>query len=244
MERTKLLIAEGTEEFRAALIEALQGVYQVRACGEGNEALALLCEFQPELVILDLMLPGLDGITILERALQAGVRSTVLATTRLDSPYILDRVGELGVGYIMRKPCDLRAVIDRLTDLGQRRSEYRKLPPDPRAWTSAALNAMGFSTKLKGYDYLVEAVQLMSRDPKQAMTKELYPAVAALRNEKWDNVERNCREAIEKAWHRGDPYIWKNYFPNHCAGNSRRPTNAEFILRLVRDLPKAEGMEF
>lgn len=243
MERTKLLIAEGTEDFRLALIESLQGAYHVRACGEGNEALALMCEFKPELVILDLMLPGLDGITILERAAQTGIQSVVLATTRFDSEYILDRAVELGVGYIMRKPCDLRATIDRLTDLGQRIRQRRKLPQDPKTWISAVLLALGFAPKLKGFSYLVEAVYLMSRDPKQSVTKELYPAVAALAGSSRENVERGIRGAIEKAWLRGDGYLWKAYFPEHCAANPHRPTNTEFILRLAQALPEPEGTE-
>ena len=82
MGRLKLLIAEGTEAFRIALVEMLGDVYQIRTCAEGNGALDLIRSFQPDLVLLDLMLPGLDGITILERAVASGLRPTVLATTR------------------------------------------------------------------------------------------------------------------------------------------------------------------
>ena len=241
MERIKLLIAEGAEDFRIALMESLQGAYQVRTCAEGNEALALLREFQPDLVILDLMLPGLDGITILERAVESGIRPMVLATTRFDSPYILDRAGNLGVGYMMRKPCDLRATIDRLSDLAHRLREPVKAVCDPKKWVGTTLLMLGFSPKLKGFSYLQSCITLMDQNSRQAVTKELYPAVAAMEGVSSGNVERACRSAIEKAWLRGDIHLWRTYFPEQCALLSRRPTNTEFILRLARATPRPDG---
>ena len=241
MERIKLLIAEGTEDFRIALTESLQGAYHLCVCAEGQETLEQLCQFRPDLVILDLMLPGLDGITILERAAQAGVRSVVLATTRFDSAYILDRAAELGVGYIMRKPCDLRATIDRLTDLSQRLDQKLKCRKDSKSWVTATLLALGFSPKLKGFQYLAEGVYQMALDPKQSVTKELYPAVGESEGAGSENVERACRSAIEKAWLRGDTYLWRTYFPEHSGPIPHRPTNTEFLQRLARAMPLADS---
>lgn len=236
MERMKLLIAEGTEDFRIALVESLRGAYRVRSCGEGNEALELLRSFRPDMVILDLMLPGLDGITILERTVASGITPMVLATTYYHNPYVLDAIQRLGVGYVMVKPCDIRATIARLADLSQRLRQPVLSRPDPRVHISNLLLALGIPTKLKGYNYLREAVILMAGDPNQSITKELYPAVAGICGGDRKNVERSIRSAIEKAWLYRDENLWKLYFPADGSGLLRRPTNSEFITRLADTL--------
>jgi len=233
MERIKLLIAEGTEAFRMALVETLRGAYRIRSCAEGNEALELICTFKPDLVILDLMLPGLDGITILERAVAAGMRPMVLATTRFASEYALYQAGLLGVCYVMQKPCDLRATVARLSDLSQRIRQPVVAQPDPRVHVSNLLVALGIATKWKGYNCLREAILLMAKDRDQSVTKELYPAVAKICGGDRKSVERTCRSAIEKAWLRRDDQLWRLYFPADGGGAPRRPTNGEFISRLA-----------
>ena len=237
----KLLIAEGTESLRIALVESLQGAYRIHSCGEGNEALDQICSFKPDVVILDLMLPGLDGITILERAVACGEHPMVLATTCYHNDYVLGSLQRLGVGYVMVKPCDLHALIARLADLSQRLRQPVVARADPKVHVSNLLLALGIPTKLKGYSYLREAVLLMAEDPKQSITKELYPAVAATCQGDRKNVERSIRSAIEKAWLHRDENLWKLYFPVESSGTTRRPTNTEFISRLADALQLKES---
>lgn len=78
MDAMKLLIADGNEEFRRALAAELQGAYHVRCCGDGKEALSLLRSFVPDVLVLDLMLPELDGISLLQSAASAGLCPMVL----------------------------------------------------------------------------------------------------------------------------------------------------------------------
>ena len=92
MDRKKLLIAEGTEDFRAALTDSLRGAFHLRECGDGNLAMEMLRRFQPDILVLDLMLPGLDGISLLQMAAAAGIRPMVLATTRFVSDYVLEAI--------------------------------------------------------------------------------------------------------------------------------------------------------
>lgn len=235
MERMKLLIAEGTEDFRIALMDALRGAYRVRECGEGQQTLELMRSFKPDVMILDLMLPGLDGITLLQRAAGEGICPMVLATTSYHNDYVLDSLQQLGVGYVMVKPCDVRATIARLADLSQRIRQPVVTQPDPRTHISNLLLALGFATKLKGYNYLREAILLMAQDPDQSITKELYPAVAKICGADKKRVERSARSAIEKAWDRGDAQLWRMYFAAE-GGNLHRPTNGEFIKRLADTL--------
>lgn len=232
MERMKLLIAEGTEAFRIALMEALRGIYCVRVSGDGQETLETLRQFQPDLLILDLMLPGLDGITLLQRAVEEGLRPMVLATTSYQNEYVLDSLQKLGVGYVMVKPCDLRATIARLADLSQRISAPVVARPDMHVHVTNLLLAMGFKTRHRGYGYLRYAIVQMAADFRQSITKELYPAVAQKYETDRKSVEHCIRTAIEKAWAAGDRQLWRMYFEQETAG-SHRPSNGEFIRRLA-----------
>ena len=249
MERLKLLIAEGTEDFRIALAETLRGAYTLRECDDGVTALELMASFQPEVVVLDLMLPGLDGLTLLQRAVAAQLHPIVLATTRFHNEYVVETAQELGVAYIMVKPCDVRAVAARLADLSQRIHPPVVSQFDPKTYISDALLSLGIPTKLKGYGYLREAIVLMAQDPTQSITKVLYPAVAAAykkENLRIDakHVERSIRSAIFRAWERRDDALWRLYFTPDGTGNLRRPSNGAFISRLSdglrREMENAE----
>lgn len=233
MEKRKILIADSAEDFRSAVGEALHAAYCVRSAGDGVQTLQLLRSFLPDVVVLDLMLPGLDGITLLQKAVEIGIRPVVLATTRYISDYTLDAAEQLGVGYIMVKPCDISAVVARVRDLSQRLKPPAFSHPDPRTEVSNMLLRLGISTKLKGYAYLRESVLLMARDPRQSVTKELYPAAAVQFGATAAQVERSIRSAIDTAWQQHDRQIWQLYFTANDARMIPRPTNSVFISRLA-----------
>ncbi len=243
MEIRKLLIAEGAEEFRLALAEALRGCYYVRTCREGREALELMRSYEPDLVILDLMLPGLDGISVLQSAAAAGIRPVVLATTRFVSDYVMEAVDRLGVGYLMVKPCDVTATVNRLGDLSQRIRQPLLSPADPRTHVSNTLMALGIPTKLRGYGYLREAILLMAQRPDQSITKELYPDVGVRCGCTGVHVERSIRSAIATAWKKRDEKIWRQFFQPDGEGVLQRPSNGEFISRLADGLMLADSAE-
>lgn len=235
MDSLKLLIADGNEEFRLALEDALRGTYNVRSCLDGKAALELLRTFHPDILVMDLMLPALDGISLLHSAAASGIYPMVLATSRFVNDYVMQAATRLGVGYIMMKPCDIPATVDRIGDLSQ-----QLLPqvthPDANTCISNLLLSLGIPTKLRGYAYLREAIPLLEKDPRQSFTKELYPAVSRLCGCEPGNVERSIRSAIHTAWNRRDDRIWKLYFPPGADGIIPRPTNAEFISRLANNL--------
>lgn len=243
MEIRKLLIAEGAEDFRLALADALKGVYHIRISREGQETLDLLRTFKPDLMLLDLMLPGLDGISLLQQAEEEGILPVVLATTRYVSDYVMETIAQLHVGYIMMKPCDVGATIRRLADLSRRIHQPMPTRPDPETNISNILLALGVPTKLRGYTHLREAVLLMAEKPGQAITKELYPAVALRCNCDATHVERSARSAILAAWQHRDEQIWRLYFPPDSDGKFPRPTNAAFITRLAELIRKPAESE-
>ncbi len=232
MEKPKLLIADPSEDFRNALMQSLQGPYSVRCAYEGLQALKLLQSFQPDILVLDLMLPGLDGITLLQKAAEHTLCPNVLATTRYLSDYMLEAAQRLHIGYIMIKPCDCGAVAARISDLSQSLKIPQSFQPDPKTLITNSLLRLGIPTKLRGYGYLRESILLMLQNPNQSITKELYPAVAKLCNATSIQIERSIRSAITAAWEHKDHQIWQLYFPTDISSSSR-PTNATFICRLA-----------
>lgn len=237
MDTLKLLIADDNEEFRQALADALRGSYRIRTCRTGKEAMALLHSDHPDVLVLNLILPEMDGISLLENAARSGIRPMVLATTRLDNDYVIESVTRLGVEYLMRRPCDIPSTVARIRDLSRRLEVPQVTPPDPVTQVSNLLLSLNLPTRLSGYALAREAILIKARNPKFAITKELYPAVAEACGCDRDHVERCIRTAIDVAWKRRDDRIWQLYFPAGPDGNIPRPSNGTFISRL------ADGMQ-
>ena len=233
MDKLKLLIADGTEDFRVALANILRGAYQVRCCADGIRARELLQEFSPDVLVLDLMLPGLDGISLLQWAAEWDIRPMVLATSRFVNDYVAGEMSRMGVGYLMLKPCDLSATVARVSDLGQRLRPVLVTAPEPSSQASNLLLTLGVPTKLRGYAYLREAVLLMAENPSQSLTKVLYPEIARRCGCAAMHVERGIRSAVAAAWSTRDESIWRLYFQPDASGTIPRPTNAAFISRLA-----------
>ena len=233
MGKQKLLIAESTEELRTILSDLFRGTFQVFSCGDGCEAQKLLTQFCPDLMIVDVMLPGFDGISLIQWALEQGIRSRVLLLTRFASDYVMEAAGRLNVSYVMMKPCDLGALAARVTDMS------RALPPagivgeDPQSRVSGILLALGLRPKLRGFACLREAVLLSAHEEYLSVTKVLYPEVAKRCGCQSVHVERNIRSAIDAAWTSRDEAVWRLYFSPDTSGHVARPTNAAFISRLA-----------
>lgn len=235
MEKQKLLIAESSD-LLWMLSDMLQGSYEVRCCADGYEAQKLLPQFLPDLMILDVMLPGIDGISLLQWSLEQGIRSRVLITTRLASDYVLEAANRLGVGYVMLKPYDLSALAARVADMGRSVQPVAALRPGPETQISGMLLALGFRPKLRGFACLREAVLLSAGEEHLSVTKVLYPEVARRCGCKAGHVERNIRSAIDAAWSGRDETVWRLYFAPDSKGHVTRPTNAAFISRLADSL--------
>ena len=229
----KLLIAEGTEAFRLALADNLKELYHVRVCQEGNETLETMLSFQPDLLVLDLMMPGLDGISILQRAAKAGIEPVVLATTGLFNEFIAAGASRMNISYLMVKPCDVQAATSRLLELTERMAESSLTRPDLRTEISNLLLTLGVATNLRGYSYLRDAILAEIRQPGQQLTKTLYPEVGKPYGASGAQVERSIRDAVGKAWLRRNDAQWGRYFPKDTDGQIPKPSNAVFICTLA-----------
>ena len=233
MEMRKVLIADNSEDFAAALTDALRGSCFVRVCTTGTKALEQLRSYRPDVLVMDVMLPEVDGISLLQAAREEEMMPNTLALTRSAAPYITESLDRLGVGYIMMKPCKTEAVRARILDLASQNQPRLISQPDMRNTVSNLLISLRVPTKLRGYGCTREAVLYLMRDPDMSFTKELYPAVAQTCDGNAVQVERAIRGAIKAAWLNQDDEIWPQYFHPCADGTIPRPTNAAFLTRLV-----------
>lgn len=233
MDMLNLLIADGSEEFGSALKHALQDLYHIHCCSNGREALDYLLEHEPEVMVLDLLIPELDGISLLHCASRQGVRPVVLATTRLITSYITEVANELNIGYMMIKPCDVSATADRVKELTRHVHTRKKPDIDPNVFTDQVLKSLCVPSRLRGFRFLRDAVVSAAMHPEYAVTKDLYPCIGALHSSTGSQVERSIRNAINQAWMNQDPTVWAQFFPAESDGSISRPSNGNFIFRLA-----------
>jgi two-component system response regulator (stage 0 sporulation protein A) len=230
----KLMIADGMAETRQALETLFRDRCLVKTCADGESALELLRQFAPDVLVVDLMLPKTDGLSLLQMLRQWDMKTMVLAQTSIDSPYIMERLRRLDVAYVMRKPCQIQALEVRIQDF---LAQLEDAPPQTQNGDQIVGNllmTLGFSAKLAGYGYLLDAIPLYVKDPSQAITKELYVAVGELRKKEASLVERSIRSAIDKAWRERNDAIWRQYFRCAPDGTVIRPSNGNFIARVAQ----------
>lgn len=236
MEKKRLLIADASEEFRMALQESLQGAYMIRACREGSEVLEVLESFKPDVMIVNVMLPGVDGVTVLQRAEARGLRTTVMAMIRFQSDYLLDALERLNVSYVMTKPCEISAIVARLEDiLAEKQEKIGEITqPDVCTLVDNALRELSCQPASHGYPPVREALLEVIRHPNQQVTKTLYPAVGKICGGTDKQVEHAIRRMIKKAWLYRSQEVWDRYFGvGNGATVTQCPTNKEFLFTVA-----------
>lgn len=233
----KLLIADSSESFTDAVCEQLNGIFEIVCCHDGRDVMPMLRSTSPDLLLLDLMLPGCDGITVLESVCLMENRPIVLVVSRVFGFYVQNSLERLGISYAMQKPFDVIHVCNRLRDLAQYPKEQLLPAADEEETVHSMLRALGFSGKHMGYHCLAVAVRLIAENPNQLYTKELYPAVGEIVGCNWRQVERDIRTAIDVTWETRDTLIWQEFFPDR-QGTRKKPTNSMLISALGQLLRK------
>ena len=223
-----LLIADSNDAFRQQLADAFQPYYHVLTCGNGREALDILCQEHCDCLVLELTLPELDGISMLEMAVTRDIRPMVIAISPLFTQYTFDVAETLGIGYMIRRPCPVQAIVTRMLDLQQRVNPIWA----SREQVSRFLNWLGVPSVYNGYQPLVEALTLLAEDTSQSITKVLYPEIAKRTGSGPKAVERNIRSAIEHAWKMRNVERWQQIFPEL----NTRPSNRLFFNRVLETL--------
>ncbi len=243
---TTIVIADNGEEFCSSLSEALlrAGGFQILGtAGDGERAIRMVTEYKPDILVLDLMLPKRDGLSVLKAISGMEHRPVTLATSGFVTEFVSSAAANLGARYLMLKPCDMTAVVERLQEI---RSGESLRKPMMRHTDKASIESMvtsiiheiGVPAHIKGYQYLREAIIIAVNDMDviNAITKVLYPQVAKTFATTPSRVERAIRHAIEVAWDRGDLDTLQRFFGYTVSNTKGKPTNSEFIALIADKL--------
>ncbi len=244
--KTRVIIADNTEEFCTALGAALDRTDRFTTVGkatDGEQAIRMVLEQKPDMLVLDLMLPKRDGIAVLKAIASMEHRPLILATSCFVSDYVSSTAAGLGVRYLMLKPCDPQALIERMEEFlsgpaVQSLPAHRGSPQSIESMVTGIIHEIGVPAHIKGYQYLREAIMIAVADMDviNAITKVLYPQVAKTFQTTPSRVERAIRHAIEVAWDRGDLDTLQRFFGYTVSNTKGKPTNSEFIALIADKL--------
>lgn len=267
MEDSKIsvLIADDNKEFCSILNDYLLNQRDIVVTGiakDGREALDLIVERKPDLVILDIIMPHLDGLGVLEKLntmdLEKVPRIIILSAVGQDK--ITQQAITLGADYYTVKPFDMEVFTKRIREMfnsaptsvsqASVRVSYptssimsstetkTKAPIDLETEITSIIHEIGVPAHIKGYMYLREAITMVVNDMEllSAVTKELYPSIAKKYNTTASRVERAIRHAIEVAWGRGQIEAINKLFGYTIHNDKGKPTNSEFIAIIADKL--------
>ena len=231
---SKILLADSSEEFRLLLRHTLEdtGEFQIVGdTGDGEAAWELIQQTQPDIVVMDVILPGLDGVSLLQR-MPKNVKTIVLSA--FCSQNMVQEVMRLGAWYFIPKPAHMDSLLERIREAAVPENGALALPT-LEADVTAIIHEVGVPAHIKGYQYVREAIIIAVQDMDviNAVTKVLYPEVAKRFHTTPSRVERAIRHAIEVAWDRGDLETLQGYFGYTVNSAKGKPTNSEFIAMIA-----------
>ena len=245
----KIYIADAGDEYRTTLKNTLDadGGFVVTGCtGDGNEAVLRIKETLPDVVLMDLVLSGMDGLGVMEAVSSAqGInpKPLFIIVSSFMGDHLLNVASALGAAYFIQKPFDPAMIPARVKSLMGKFKDQNSVPSILHARQEKSLEThvteiiheIGVPAHIKGYKYLRESIIMAVKDMDviNAVTKVLYPAVAKQFSSTPSRVERAIRHAIEVAWDRGDIETLQKYFGYTVSNIKGKPTNSEFIALIA-----------
>ena len=216
----------------------------VGSCSDGILALNEITNLKPDVVVLDIVLPNLDGFMLIERIKAINNYSPkLIVVSSLCHEGFVSKALSMGVSMYINKPCSLDNVLSSVIEV------YNKVetisPKQNRILDEKISNifiTVGIPAHIKGYQFLREAIKMAIDTPDiiNSITKKLYPAIAEKFDTSASKVERAIRHAIEVAWNRGKIENINSIFGLKVYTSNEKPTNGEFIA-LVADKMILEG---
>ncbi len=247
MNKKRILIADDNRDSVTAtriLIESV-GRYQTEAAYDGRQTLEMIESFKPDVVLLDIVMPGLDGCAVLRavNSMKLDYKPKIIIYSCIEKEESTQQTLLLGADYYLYKNATAETLIetiDRFCDTHKApegkaaREEYGPLVTE----VTRIIHDIGVPAHIKGYMYLRSAIVLAARDRDiiDAITKQLYPTVAQMYETTPSRVERAIRHAIELAWDRGNVDTLNGYFGYTISGNRGKPTNSEFIAMIADNI--------
>ncbi len=250
--KIRIMIVDDNKEFCEIVSEYLSREKDIQLVGTANdgfEALELIKQYKPDILVLDIIMPHLDGLGVLEKlnTMELEPMPNIIVLSAVGQDKITQRALLLGADYYIVKPFDMQIFIKRIRQMMDNNvvpmEKRRKGQPETYFTEGQSLDVeitniiheIGVPAHIKGYLYLREAIKTVVNDIEMlsAVTKELYPSIAKRYNTTSSRVERAIRHAIEVAWSRGKVDTINSLFGYTIHNDKGKPTNSEFIAMVA-----------
>lgn len=255
-DRISVLIADDNIEFGDLLHEYMSRHEDIKVVGvarDGLQAVEMVKLLVPDIVILDIIMPNLDGIGVLEKVSKMKFESKpmFIVLSAIGQDVFIQKAISLGAEYYIIKPFDADILISRIRQIYNEKdtthfTHKKTFSKNSSLWdikpaspaksleleVTRLLRLVGIPPHMSGYQYLREAiVQTLKNTSKthHSVTKVIYPAVAERFNTTPQKVERAIRNAIESTWQRGNPQAFETLYGCQVGSNRGKPTNSQFI---------------
>lgn len=243
MEKLRLLIADTDERFTDQVAHCLRRYPDIEITAidrDGRDALCHIRSNPPDAVLFDLLLPGMDGISLLRSISELQNPPATICCTRFYTDVMLEAVRTNGASYLIFKPFDLQTLYPALLASVELNRSIRRINSSAAlqdadsslqgAFVRNFIVSLGVPSKLIGCSYLVEAVLLAQSDMSlmHNLSKGLYLEIARSMSATPTRIERCIRNAINAAFQKGELRL---RLPS-C------PSNKEFINYILRNLPE------
>ena len=263
-EKTRVLIADDNQDFCRTLssyINNQNDMEVISIAKDGNEAVEMIANNNPDVVLLDVIMPHLDGLGVLEKVneMEPSKKPVCIMLSAVGQDKITQKAIALGAEYYVVKPFDIELLIKRIKEIKfhqpnqssnyfitrEIKPQYIELSMDEskkeenlEALVTNIIHEVGVPAHIKGYQYLREAIMMVVNDIDviNQITKSLYPKIASKYNTTPSRVERAIRHAIEVAWGRGQQEVVENIFGYTISAAKGKPTNSEFIAMIADKL--------
>lgn len=251
MEKIKVFLVDDNRELVQMMEEYLESQDDMEIVGvayNGRECLDLIEESDPDVLILDIIMPHIDGLGVLTklRAMELTNTPNIIMLTAFGQEEVMKKAVALGASYFILKPFDLDNLAEQIREVGDtgdqalsfniKKEKTEKKPKrNLEADITNIIHEIGVPAHIKGYMYLREAISMVYNDIELlgSITKVLYPEIASHFNTTASRVERAIRHAIEVAWSRGNVDAISSLFGYTVSVTKAKPTNSEFIAMVA-----------
>ena len=214
------------------------------SANNGIEGMKLIEQKQDEydVIILDLIMPKKDGVSVLEDMRELNINKKVVVLTSYNTHDMIKKVSELGIDYFILKPFELPELEKRIMQAVDSKKISNKsidvYKNNLQISITKILHELGVPSHIKGYQYIREGIAIVFDNPEVigGITKELYPDIASKFETTVSRVERAIRHAIEVSWNRGNWDLMDEIFGHSVDIDKAKPTNSEFIVTVADKL--------
>lgn len=250
-----------TVEMMTELLEQESDIEVIASADNGEDALRIIKERQPDVVLLDIIMPKLDGIGVIEKCreeMEYEQLPVFIVLTSIGTEKLIECINHMDIDYCMMRPFKQEVLIHRIKQVAKIKGLDQKIRQKEKLQSveirkqrtvldyefnmkqdvTKIIRDLGIPAHIKGYQYIREGIIMAIEDINMMnyITKLLYPTIAKKYKTTSSSVERAIRHAIEVAWSRGKVELLEEMFGYTISAGKGKPTNSEFIALIADKL--------